>query len=145
MGKEKRRSRLVMAPASTPIRELNCHHWYGKLYPYQWKAEWVLSEQNAEVRRVLIQGIGYGRLCQELGARTLDSWREYTLLQLDLPTHLRVNWQGVEEESVLLLKMTCPSTQHIHVLRVPPHMRSARAAVKWVNWDIDPNEFVIET
>ena len=118
---------------------------YGKLHPHQWKAEWVLREQNAEVRRALIHGIGYGRLCQELGARTLDTWREYTLLQIDLPTRLRVNGQEVKEESVLWLKMTCPSTQHIHVLRVPPRMRSAHAAVKWVNWGTDPNEFSIET
>ncbi len=44
-----------------------------------------------------------------------------------------------------LLKMTCPSTAHIHVLRVPPTIQSAREAVTWVNWDIDPEQFSIET
>ena len=41
--------------------------------------------------------------------------------------------------------MTCPSTNYIHVLRVPPELTSAREAITWVNWDIDPDRFSIET
>lgn len=41
--------------------------------------------------------------------------------------------------------MTCPSTNYTHVLRVPPNMSSAREAITWVNWGIDPDEFTIET
>ncbi|MBW4554236.1 MAG: hypothetical protein KME35_24500 [Aphanocapsa sp. GSE-SYN-MK-11-07L] len=118
---------------------------YGRLHPHQWQANWVLSEQNAEVRRVLIEGIGYGRLCQELQAHTLDTWREYTLLTVKIPTKGYVGGQEVEEEPIHLLKMTCPSTNHIHVLRVPPKLRSARAAARWVNWDIDPAGFEAES
>jgi hypothetical protein len=118
---------------------------YGRLHPHQWQASWVLSEQNAEVRRVLIQGIGYGRLCQELQAHTLDTWREYTLLTVKVPTKAYVGGQEVQEEPIHLLKMTCPSTNHIHVLRVPPKLRSARAAARWVNWDIDPASFGVES
>lgn len=118
---------------------------YGKLHPHQWKADWVLRETNAEIRRILIQGIGYGRLCQELTTQTLDTWREYTLLKIEVPTVGYVNGREVAEEPILLLKMTCPSTHHIHVLRVPPNLRSARQAAKWVNWDIDPQSLAIET
>jgi hypothetical protein len=32
-----------------------------------------VKEQNAEIRRVLIQGIGYERICQELEATELDN------------------------------------------------------------------------
>ncbi|MBD2009695.1 hypothetical protein NDI40_21875, partial [Microcoleus vaginatus ZQ-A3] len=46
---------------------------------------------------------------------------------------------------VYLLKMTCPSTGFIHALRVPPDMRSAKEAIRWVNWDIDPEEFSVQT
>jgi len=105
---------------------------YGKLYPEQWRSEWILSEENAELRRVLIQGIGYDRICQELQASPLDSWQEYSLLRIDDP---------VDEEEIYLLKMTCPSTGFIHALRVPPDVKSAREAIKWVNWGIDPSEF----
>ncbi|MDZ8189879.1 MAG: hypothetical protein RMX96_34220 [Nostoc sp. ChiSLP02] len=41
---------------------------YGKIHPQQWQPQWLLSEENAELRRVLIQGIGYARICQELQA-----------------------------------------------------------------------------
>jgi hypothetical protein len=118
---------------------------YGSRHPHQWQADWVLKESNAELRRILIQGIGYGRLCQELNARTLDIWREYVLLKVEIPGRTYVQGSEVKEEPIYLLKMVCPSTQHIHVLRVPPKMRSAKTAARWINWDIDPESFVLES
>lgn len=109
---------------------------YGKVHPQQWNPQWLLTETNAELRRILIQGIGYARICQELQAVELDSWAEYTLLQIDNP---------IDVEPIYLLKMTCPSTGFIHVLRVPPQTKSAREAIRWVNWGVDPEEFSIQT
>jgi len=51
----------------------------------------------------------------------------------------------VDVQPIHLLKMTCPSTAHIHALRVPPTLTSARAAIRWVNWDIDSEAFALET
>ncbi|MGB7894221.1 MAG: DUF6745 domain-containing protein, partial [Microcoleus sp.] len=90
----------------------------------------------AELKRVLIQGIGYERIIQELSAKQIDSWQEYALLQIDNAS----DW-----EPICLLKMTCPSTGFIHALRVPPNLTSARKAIRWVNWDIDPEEFSVQT
>jgi internalin A len=28
---------------------------------------------------------------------------------------------------------------------VPPNLASARKAIRWVNWDIDPEEFSVQT
>ncbi len=109
---------------------------YGVWHPHQWQSRWLLEEPNAELRRVLIQGIGYGRICQELQAIEIDSWREYTLL--------RINSQ-IDIEPIYLLKMTCPSTGHIHAVRVPPYLQSAREAIRWANWGVDPNEFAQES
>ncbi|MDJ0735281.1 MAG: hypothetical protein QNJ47_14700 [Nostocaceae cyanobacterium] len=109
---------------------------YAGVHPHQWQASWLLTEENAELRRALIQGIGYARICQELAAVEIDSWREYTLLRID---------QNVDIESIYLLKMTCPSTGFIHATRVPPSMESAREAIRWVNWDVDPQEFAVES
>ncbi|MDB9511632.1 hypothetical protein PN499_10600 [Kamptonema animale CS-326] len=109
---------------------------YGKFHPQEWRSEWLLSEDNAEIRRVLIQGIGYDRICQELAAVELDTWQEYTLLKID---------NNVDFEKIYLLKMTCPSTGNIHILRVPPDVSSAREAIRWVNWGIDPEEFAVQT
>jgi internalin A len=108
---------------------------YGKVHPDLWQAEWLLSESNAELRRVLIERIGYDRICQQLQAVKLDTWQKYTLLKID----------NADVEPIYLLKMTCPSTGHIHALRVPPDVLTAKEAIRWVNWDIDSEEFSVQT
>jgi hypothetical protein len=35
---------------------------YGKIHPSQWQEKWLLEEKNAELRQVLVQGIGYGKI-----------------------------------------------------------------------------------
>ncbi len=109
---------------------------YGKVHPNQWQARWLLEENNAELRRILIQAIGYNRICDELQAIQLDSWREYDLIKIDAVSNV---------EPIVLLKMICPSTGYTHVLRVPPNMVSAREAITWINWDVDPEEFAVES
>ena len=112
----------------------------------EWKADWLRDETNAELRRRLMQQIGYERICQELAAIQLDSWREYTLLKIDGVERFR-DWRRGRDirQPMVLLKMTCPSTGHIHVLRVPPEMTSAEAAITWVNHGIHPDKFIIQT
>ena len=109
---------------------------YGKVHPDRWQARWLLEEKNAELRRILIQAIGYNRICEELQATQLDSFREYILIKIDAVSNV---------EPIVLLKMICPSTGYTHVLRVPPNMESAREAITWVNWDIDPEDFAVES
>ncbi|MGL5060470.1 MAG: DUF6745 domain-containing protein [Microcoleus sp.] len=115
---------------------------YGKIHPSEWESQWILSEANAEIKRVLIQGIGFDRIVQELAATELDSWQEYTLLSIDFEDDF--DDEG-NPKPVYLLKMTCPSTGFIHALRVPPDINSARGAIKWVNWGIDSQEFAEQT
>ena len=110
-----------------------------------WEPMWLLEEDNAEIRRVLIKYLGYEKICQELGAFTLDSWREYTLLKIDAVETVYDEHGWSEREPMVLLKMTCPSTQHIHILRVPPETVSAEAAITWVNHGIHPDEFAVQT
>jgi leucine-rich repeat protein SHOC2 len=114
----------------------------------EWQSQWLLDGENAEIRRVLIQQIGYERICQELCAICIDIWREYSLLKIE---NFQVFYEEDEDEEaqekrepLILLKMTCPSTAHIHVLRVPPEMTSAEVAITWVNHDgIHPDEFSV--
>lgn len=109
---------------------------YGKVHPNQWEAKWLLSENNSELRRILIQAIGYNRICDELKAIKIDSFREYDLIKIDAEADV---------EPIVLLKMICPSTGYTHVLRVPPHMESAREAITWINWGVDPENFAVES
>ncbi len=113
----------------------------------KWQSKWILDEDNAEVRRFLIQSLGYEKICQDLQAIQLDDWREYNLLKINDFERL-YNKNGKEEvgrEPMVLLKMTCPSTGHIHILRVPPEMTSAEAAITWVNHGIHPDKFTVQT
>jgi len=103
----------------------------------EWSSVWLLEENNAELRRLLIQVIGYEKICQELKAIDLDIWREYSLLKIAL--------NNPEEEDIYLLKMTCTSTAYIHVIRVPPEVQSAYEAITWINWGIAPEDFAVET
>jgi leucine-rich repeat protein SHOC2 len=124
--------------------DLPCRYW---MKFSDWKPEWLLDEDNAEIRRVLIDRVGYEKICEELNAITLDTWREYTLLSID---EIEDIYDEAEEnilskEPMVLLKMTCPSTSHIHILRVPPEMTSAEAAITWVNHGIHPDLFSVQT
>jgi len=112
---------------------------YRLIHPDNWQAQWLLSKTNAELRRILIQVIGYAKICEELQAVELDKWAttvgdtylEYTVLGIDadidgffersvlLRDYPRLrelvrNHPQWQREDVYLLKMTCPSTGFIH-------------------------------
>jgi hypothetical protein len=108
---------------------------YGSIKSELWKSEWLLEEKNAELRRVLIQGIGYGKIARDLKAKTLDSWKEYELIEIP----------GVDVEPIRMVKMICPSTGLLHAHRVKPSCTTARQAIAWVNHGIDKEEFEVET
>ncbi len=112
---------------------------YGKLNPDNWQCKWILTERNAEIRRILIEALGYERMALELEAEEIDSWQEYTLLRFNKII------DEMDEQPILLLKMICPSTFHTHVLRVPPYFTSAKEAIKWINWGISPEEIIMAT
>jgi leucine-rich repeat protein SHOC2 len=104
----------------------------------EWNPEWLLDEENAAIRQILIAQIGYEKTCEVLNAIILDTWREYTLLKI-------TTLESFETEPMVLLKMTCPSTGHIHILRVPPEMTRAEEAITWVNHGIHPDKFALQT
>jgi leucine-rich repeat protein SHOC2 len=124
--------------------DVNLPHRYWIKFS-DWKAKWLLDEKNAEIRRRLIEHIGYERICDELGAIAIDIWQEYTLLKIDNIQIVYQGWKEVGKEPMMLLKMTCPSTAHIHILRVPPDMTSAEDAIVWVNHGIHPSKFSVQT
>jgi leucine-rich repeat protein SHOC2 len=111
-----------------------------------WEPEWLLDEDNTEIKRILIEQLGYEKICAELNSITLDTWREYTLLKIDrIEAVYDEFYKFIAREPMVLLKMTCPSTAHIHILRVPPDMESAETAITWVNHGIHPDDFAVQT
>ena len=111
-----------------------------------WNSQWLLDENNAEIKRALITQLGYEQICSDLKAITIDTWREYDLLKInDAEKIYDFGILPVDTEPMKLLKMTCPSTAHIHILRVPPQMTSAEASIVWVNHGIHPDRFALQT
>jgi leucine-rich repeat protein SHOC2 len=113
----------------------------------EWEPKWLLDEGNTEIRRILIEQVGYEKICEKLDSIELDTWREYTLLKIDGLQLTYDSWRSrpTGTEPMMFLKMTCPSTAHVHILRVPPQMKSAEAAITWVNHGIHPGRFAIQT
>lgn len=52
---------------------------YGQLHPRQWQAQWLLEEDDAELRLLLFQVIGYARICQELPDKATIQNEEWLL------------------------------------------------------------------
>jgi leucine-rich repeat protein SHOC2 len=112
----------------------------------EWQPEWLLDEDNVELRQRILAQVGYERICAELKAIELDTWREYTLLKIDdIEKIYEDRYEPIGTEPLVLLKMPCPSTAHIHILRVPPDLVSAEAAIIWVNHGIHPDNFAVQT
>src|SRR5204862_2274676 len=94
-------------------------------HPEQLTARDALNEQNAEVRRVMIERMGYLRFAKEAGAKTLDEDKDAggprQLLLIDLQ----------EDEPLVGLSCTCPSTGRQYFIRVPPTMKTCHQAAAW--------------
>jgi hypothetical protein len=128
---------------------LNLYHWnnvkiperMGKVKSSEWKAEWLLDEPNAEIKRLLITEIGYDKIAAQLNAQTLDTWTDegrggqYDLVKID---------NEVDVEPILLCKMSCPSTGAPYMIRVPPEITKAYDAITWIRHGYKPEEFICQ-
>lgn len=101
----------------------------------------VLAQQNTELRRVLIERMGYERFLAEARPQVIDRDRDpggpRELLRLPL----------ANDEDLVCLSCRCPSTQRHYLLRVPPGMRSCHQAAAWMAGFDDPAKYrpLIET
>lgn len=101
----------------------------------------ILNTENVELRRVLIERLGYETFLQQVGGlvrdRDLDAGGERQLIYVPFD----------DDEPLMALKVTCPSTGHLHVLRVPPYMQNCRQAAAWVAGFDNPDDYhpLIET
>lgn len=112
-----------------PIQERIAFH------PESITAEEVLYEPNVELRRVLLERIGYERFLRQVDAQPLDRDRdsggERRLLRVPIP----------RDEDLVCVSVTCPSTGRQYILRVPPTMRTCRQAVAWIAGFDNPGQY----
>jgi hypothetical protein len=120
------------------------------IHPQQITAARVLQESNVERRRALIELMGTDRFVREANPQVLHQDVEHNgnarqLLRVILPT-LRARWRG-NDEPIVMLSVTCPSTAHHYMLRVPPHIATCRQAAAWIAGFDDPDQYqpIMET
>lgn len=95
----------------------------------------ILNTENVELRRILIEQLGYDQFLQQVGGlirdRDSDPGGERQLVLVPLE----------DDEPLMLLKVICPSTGHLHVLRVPPYLRSCHEAAAWIAGFDNPEDY----
>ncbi|MBD2122514.1 hypothetical protein H6F68_16620 [Trichocoleus sp. FACHB-262] len=95
----------------------------------------ILNTENVELRRVLIERLGYERFLQQVGGVIRDA-------DTDKGGDRQLICVAFEDdEPLMVLRVTCPSTGHIHILRVPPDMRSCHQAAAWVAGFDNPDDY----
>jgi hypothetical protein len=103
----------------------------------------ALREQNAELRRVLLELAGLEKVLAGEQAEVVDE-------DLDaggLRQLLRLPAAAGKEEPFCYLRCQCPSTARVYLLRVPQGMISCRQAAAWVAGFKNPDDYqpVLET
>lgn len=101
----------------------------------------ILEVANAELRRVMLERIGFERFLFEVDAETLDRDEdpggERRLLRVEM----------VDDEPLVCVSVFCPSTARQYVIRVPPDTKSCHQAIAWTAGFDDPSLYrpLVET
>jgi len=107
---------------------------YEQFLAGQLPAKDILAIRNSEVRRILIEDIGYARILAQMLHEVIDRDGEQELV--------RIVWR-VREEPICLVKVKCPSTGAYYTLRVPPSMKTVKEAVAWT-FNVPAGDYVPE-
>jgi len=107
--------------------------------PLTLTAEQVLNEPNAEVRRVMIEKMGYERFFSITNAEVLDEDVEPTgnprrLLSIHLPSD--------PDGHIVVTEVQCTTTGKKYYLRVPPNMKTCLQAIAWTA-NMSPEDYVV--
>jgi hypothetical protein len=96
----------------------------------------IRAEENAELRRVMLEHFGYERYLDESGARPLHRDETGVLWRIDLP----------DDEPVVMVEVVNSTpepdgTSRTYWLRVPPQTATAREGVAWT-FGLDAQTYV---
>ena len=101
----------------------------------------IVTERNAERRRVLLDRYGYGRFLSDAQADVLDTdtdpGGQRQLLRVELK----------DDEPLVAMSCYCPSTGRQYMIRVPPATTTCHNAAAWIAGFDDPSQYrpVLET
>jgi hypothetical protein len=104
-------------------------------HPETLTARQALSEENAEIRRVMLERTGPERFIREARPQQLDADTDAggarRLLSVDM----------ARDEPLVALEVRDPSTGRTYLLRVPPEMSTCRQAAAWIAGFDDPDNY----
>lgn len=101
----------------------------GKGPPDRWDAWEVLRVPNAQLRSRFLNQLGYQRLLEQVEPEVIDTDDGSQLLGLTV-TRDRYTPVGIDR-TMRLLRVICPSTGAVYILRVPPEVQTCRQARHW--------------
>ena len=110
-------------------------------HPEQITIDEVLSERNTERRRVLLDRYGLSRFLEDAESERLDADSDpggpRQLLRIALD----------DDEPLVALACSCPSTGRQYMLRVPPQTKTCHQAAAWMAGFDNPDDYrpAIET
>lgn len=86
-------------------------------------AQMICAVENVTLRRACLEELGYARFLSQMRYRTIQKKGDEALIRIS-------KWHK-DEENITLVKVRCPSTGAFYALRVPPGMKTIKAAVAW--------------
>ena len=95
---------------------------YRRINSKRLTAKDVLGMENAAIRRICLEELGYARFLAQVEHQIIEKDGEYELVRID--------WHE-REEPICLVKVKCPSTGAFYTLRVPPRVQTVKEAVAW--------------
>lgn len=104
-------------------------------FPEHLTAKMALDEPNSEVRRVMIERMGFDRFIRESRAEVMHEDRDP-----GGPRRLyRVLLTG--DEPLAVVSVNCPSTGRHYLIRVPPDTKTCHQAVAWTAGFDNPEDY----
>lgn len=98
--------------------------------PEKWDAREVLRVPNAQLRCSLLNRIGYDKLLEKIQPRIICQGDDGGQL-LEIDSGLKESNNFGLDSIMRLVKVICPSTGQIYVLRVPPGIANYEQARQW--------------
>jgi hypothetical protein len=127
-------------PTSLQHAELRWLHEYVKvahfINPNTITVDDLMWYLNAELRRMMLEMMGIERFIEQTQHYIINQDTEASGYVRQL---LRIPKRVLADEDMYVLFVTCPSTAHRYVLRVPPYMRTCVQAAAWLAGFDDPS------
>lgn len=97
--------------------------------PDKWDANEILRLPNAQLRCSLLNRMGYDKLAEKVKCKVIENSDDGGQL-LEVDTHTSGS-QWALDRMMRMVKVICPSTGQVYVLRVPPEIKSYEKARQW--------------